>query len=78
MKIEWLNINVTAISSPAEAEREICQVILSVFWPVRAAIVVGEPLCGLEIPSWGLKSYSELFDKNRVVGVVHMALQQSP
>ena len=56
MKIEWLNTNMTAIGSPAKAESEIFWVVLGVFLPIWAAIVVGEPLCELETPSWVLRT----------------------
>ena len=45
MKIEWLIADVTSGGSPAKAEREMLGVILGVFLPIKAAFVVGEPLC---------------------------------
>ena len=56
MKTEWLVTNVTAIGFPASAESELFWVILDLFWLIRAAFVVGEPLCELEMPSLGLKT----------------------
>ena len=50
MKIEWLVTDVTAVGSADRADRENLRIILDVFWPVQAAIAVGEPVCGLEIP----------------------------
>ena len=51
MKTEWLVTNMTAIGFPARAESEFFGVVLDVFWPIRAAFVVGEPLCELEMSS---------------------------
>ena len=56
MKIEQLSTNVAAIGSPARAKAELFWVILGVFQSIRVAIVVGEPLCDLETPSYGLKA----------------------
>ena len=50
MKIEWLIVPVTASGSPARAEYEILKMIVCIFWSIQAAIVVGGPLCDLEIP----------------------------
>ena len=49
MKIEELIANATAVGSPALAERDVLEMNLGVFWPVQAAIVVGEPFCDLGI-----------------------------
>ena len=51
MKIKWLVAGVTPVGSPAIAEREILGIILDIFQPVWPAIVVGEPLSDLGIPS---------------------------
>ena len=51
LKIEWLVASLTAVRSLARVEHDILGMILDVFWPVQAAVVVGEPLCDLEIPS---------------------------
>ena len=46
MKMEWLVTDVTPVGSPDRAERAILGMIwLSVFWPIQAVFVVGEPLC---------------------------------
>ena len=42
--------NVTTAGSPDSAERDNLRMILEIFWPVQAAIVVGEPLCDLGTP----------------------------
>ena len=44
MKIEWLVANIIAIRSPDRAERDILGVILGIFGPAQAAIVVREQL----------------------------------
>ena len=54
MNMELLIADVTFVGSPARAECELLGMILDVFWPVQLAIVVGEPLCDLRIPSWAL------------------------
>ena len=51
LNIEWLTANVPSVSSPAREERDVFGIILDVFWPVQPAIVVGEPLYDLGIPS---------------------------
>ena len=52
MKIELLVIyRLIAIKYPVRAKREMSGLILDVFWPIQAAFVVGEPLCGVGIPS---------------------------
>ena len=56
MKTGWLVTNMTAIWFPVRAESELFWVILDVFWLIRAAFVVGEPPCELEMPSLGLKT----------------------
>ena len=49
--MEWLIANVTAVGSPTRSESAVCCVIFDVFWPIWAALVVGEPLCDTETPS---------------------------
>ena len=44
MKIKCLVTNVTPVGPPNRAERDILRVILDVFQPVKAAIVVGGQL----------------------------------
>ena len=52
MKREWSVDDVTVAGSPDRAEHAILgMMILSVFWPIQAAFVVGEPLCVVGIPS---------------------------
>ena len=52
MKMKLLVTDVTAIGSPGRAERAILRVILAwLFWPIRAAFVVGEPLFDVGTPS---------------------------
>ena len=51
MKIKWLVTNVTAIGGPVRAEIGSFWVILDNFRPVKAAIVVGESLCDVGMPS---------------------------
>ena len=56
MKIEWLDPHVTAAGSP---RAELCVffndgdflTILDVFRSIRAAFVVGEPVCDVKTPS---------------------------
>ena len=42
----------TPVGSSAKEEYDILRMILDAFWPVQAAIVAGEPLSDLGIPSW--------------------------
>ena len=52
MRIERLFANVTPVGSPDRAERAILGVILvSVFWLIQSAFVVGKPRCGVGSPS---------------------------
>ena len=51
MKIEWLVTNMTSVKSHASAEYAIFGGILDFLWPIQAVIVIGEPLCDVEIPS---------------------------
>ena len=51
MEIEWSVTSVTAAGSPVRAGSEKYWVILGILRPIQAAIVVGEPLCDLGIPS---------------------------
>ena len=57
MKREWLVTDATAVESPDRAERANLGVITyilmagSIFWPIQAVSVVGEPLCDVETPS---------------------------
>ena len=44
MKIEWLVADVTPVEPSPRDERDIMGMILDVFWPIRAAVVVGELL----------------------------------
>ena len=39
---------------PARAERENLGMMLDVIWLVQATIVIGEPLCDMQTPSWAL------------------------
>ena len=50
MKIEWLVADVIAVRSPDRAEGAILGVILDIFWPIQATIVIREPLCDIRIP----------------------------
>ena len=50
-KIKRLVTDVTAIGGPVRAERGSFLVILDNFWPVKAAVQVGESLCDLGMPS---------------------------
>ena len=43
-----------AVGSPVRAQSELRWVILGVSQQIQAAIVVGEPLCDLEVPFWAL------------------------
>ena len=43
--------NVAAVGYLARAESEIFWVILDIFQAIQGAIVVGQPLCDLEMPS---------------------------
>ena len=54
MKIEWLIADVTSVGSPGRAERDIFGGDVGVFWPIQLAIVVGEPLYEVGMPSWAL------------------------
>ena len=56
MKIKWLVTNVTAIGGPVRVEIGSFWVILDNFRPVKAAIVGGESLCDVGMPSCGLKT----------------------
>ena len=69
MKIEWLLTNVTAAGSHTRAENDICWAISDIFWSVRAAFLVEEPLCDLEISLWALKIYLGPFNEEN--GVVN-------
>ena len=51
MKIEWLVANVTPVESPDRAERDLLGMLLDVFWPIQATVMVGQPLCDIGIPS---------------------------
>ena len=51
MKTQLLVTNVTYVGSPVRPVREIFGMILIVFLPIQAAIVVGEPPCDLGISS---------------------------
>ena len=48
---DWLSTNVTRVGSPDRAECDILGVILGVFWPIQATIVVGQPRSDFEVPS---------------------------
>ena len=49
MKLEWLITAVIAVWSPVRAEH-VFWVISGIFQPFQVALVVGEPLCDMEIP----------------------------
>ena len=51
MKIEWLVADVTPVWFPDRAERDILGIILGVYWPIHAVLVVREPLCDVGTPS---------------------------
>ena len=51
MKIEWLVANATVVGSLDRAEHDILGMIFDVFWAIQAVLVLGEPLCGVGIPS---------------------------
>ena len=51
MKIKWFVSDVTAVGSLTRAESEIFWMILDVSRAIQGAIVVGQPLCDLEMPS---------------------------
>ena len=51
MNIEWSVADVIPVRFTARAKRDILGMILDVFWPIKAAFVVGEPLCDVAIPS---------------------------
>ena len=53
MKREWLVANVTAVGSLDRAERAIIMGIVTgrVFRQIQVIFVVGEPFCGVGIPS---------------------------
>ena len=42
LKTEWLVADVTPVGSTANAERDILEMILDVFWSIQVAFVVGE------------------------------------
>ena len=50
IKIEWLFADVTFVGSHDRGERANLGMILSVFWPIQAAFVVGEPLLTWKSP----------------------------
>ena len=50
-KIEGQVADLTAVGSPDRAEHAILGIILGIFWPIQANLVVEEPLCDLGIPS---------------------------
>ena len=66
MKIEWLLTNVTSVTSLAGAEGDFFDVILNVFWPIQAALVVEEPLCDLGIDSWLVTNVTAVGSSARV------------
>ena len=47
IKIEWLNVSVTAVGSFDRATCDYLEVTLDVLYPIQANFVVGEPLCDL-------------------------------
>ena len=47
MKIGWMITDAISVGPPAGAEDDFFVVILDVFWPIQADIVVREPLCDL-------------------------------
>ena len=51
MKTECLINDVTPVGPPGRAEGDILGIILDVFWPVQNAIVVGESVSDMGIPS---------------------------
>ena len=51
MKMKRLVTDVTAIRGPVRADRGSFWVILDNFRPVKAAIMVGESICDLGMPS---------------------------
>ena len=51
MKSEGLIANVMSVGSPAKAEHGFLGWIWTFFWPIQAALGVGEEFCDLEIPS---------------------------
>ena len=62
-------VGATPAGSPARAKCDIRIMYggdFGLLWPIQAAIVVGEPLCDLGIPSWALITL--LRNENRVVG----------
>ena len=48
---EWLVDDVTSVGSSDRVECYILGMVLNVFWPFQAVIVVGEPFCDLGFPS---------------------------
>ena len=50
MKPQRLIANAKPDGSPDRAERAILRVLLGLFCPIQATVVVGEPLCGARIP----------------------------
>ena len=50
MKTEWLVTNVTPVGSPDRAESVILGVILGVFLPIQALLVIGGQLGDLRFP----------------------------
>ena len=45
-----------------------------VFWPIQATIMVREPLCDLETPSWGKTPYLGLFYEYKVIGYLQYVI----
>ena len=45
---------ITPVGSPDRAERDILGMILDVFGPIQAVVVVGEQLCDVGIPALAL------------------------
>ena len=51
MKVECLVADVAVAGSPDRDRQHILGIVLSIFWPIKAAIVVKEPLWDVGIHS---------------------------